>query len=172
MDDEILKRLRARAHAHSELCWGAPQPTCDKHHPHEDSCFSRPLRCRLNEDPDLLALLKWHDNVLHGIEPPSGRGDLLRRSQEDAAARSALLRQGKLIVSPSSAETAKRYEQAQREARRPALSYVRLPDGKATVTCSCGWKDPIGPVWPSPFDPTEALVAAQAAHPQCQKEAS
>ena len=51
--------------------------------------------------------------------------------------------------------------------KTPALSYVCLPDEKTTVTCNCGWKDPLGPVPPGPFDPMEALVAARAAHPQC-----
>lgn len=52
---------------------------------------------------------------------------------------------------------------------KPQLSYVHLPDGKTTVTCTCGWKDPLGPVFPSPFDPMEALVAASAAHPRCSR---
>jgi len=51
--------------------------------------------------------------------------------------------------------------------KKPDFTYVRLPGGKTTVTCSCGWKDPLGPVPPSPFDPMEALVAAYAEHPQC-----
>lgn len=49
------------------------------------------------------------------------------------------------------------------------LRYVQLPDGRVTVTCSCGWTDPIGPVWPSAFDPREALEAARAEHPLCKK---
>lgn len=49
----------------------------------------------------------------------------------------------------------------------PNLSYVRLPDGKATVTCTCGWSDPLGPMPPSPFDPAEALAAASAEHLLC-----
>lgn len=53
------------------------------------------------------------------------------------------------------------------EPRKSQLSYVRLPDGKSTVTCTCGWRDPLGPVPPSPFDPAEALHAAFAAHPCC-----
>lgn len=53
------------------------------------------------------------------------------------------------------------------ERREPTFSYVQLPGGKVTVTCTCGWKDPLGPVWPSPFDPMEALVAARAEHPRC-----
>lgn len=51
--------------------------------------------------------------------------------------------------------------------RKPQLNYTRIGNGMVTVTCTCGWKDPLGPVPPSPFDPTEALVAAEAAHPFC-----
>lgn len=51
--------------------------------------------------------------------------------------------------------------------RTPEFSYVRLPGNKATVTCTCGWKDPMGPMPVSPFDPREALAAAQAEHPRC-----
>lgn len=50
---------------------------------------------------------------------------------------------------------------------KPQLSYNRLASGKAIVTCTCGWRDPLGPVHPSPFDPAEALAAAQAEHPVC-----
>jgi hypothetical protein len=53
-------------------------------------------------------------------------------------------------------------------AREPILRYAILPSGKATVTCACGWEDPLGPVAPSPFDPLEALVAARAEHPRCE----
>jgi len=49
----------------------------------------------------------------------------------------------------------------------PPLRYVRLPGGRVTVVCACGWEDPLGPVWPSAFDPLEALVAARASHPRC-----
>ena len=52
--------------------------------------------------------------------------------------------------------------------REPVFTYERLPGGKATVTCACGWKDPLGPVARSPFDPLEALVAARAVHPCCE----
>jgi len=51
---------------------------------------------------------------------------------------------------------------------KPVLRYVHLPTGKVTVTCACGWKDPLGPVDPSPFDPLEALEAARALHPRCE----
>jgi len=57
--------------------------------------------------------------------------------------------------------------QLKAQPREPEFSYVRLPGGKSTVTCACGWKDPLGPVAPSPFDPQEALAAAYAAHPRC-----
>jgi hypothetical protein len=53
------------------------------------------------------------------------------------------------------------------EPRKPQLSYVHLNNGKVTVTCTCGWRDPLGPVNPSPFDPVEAFVAAQAEHRVC-----
>lgn len=53
--------------------------------------------------------------------------------------------------------------------RKPQLSYVTLPGGLVTVTCTCGWKDPMGPVRPGPFDPGEALMAALAEHPFCTK---
>jgi hypothetical protein len=49
--------------------------------------------------------------------------------------------------------------------REPQLSYVVLPDGTSTVRCACGWQLP--PLPPSPFDPTEALVAAQGEHRSC-----
>ena len=49
--------------------------------------------------------------------------------------------------------------------RQPQLSYVVLPDGTSTVRCACGWQLPPAP--PSPFDPTEALVAAQGEHRAC-----
>lgn len=55
------------------------------------------------------------------------------------------------------------------EARTPEFSYIRLPGGKATVMCTCGWKDPLGPMPVSPFDPAEALAAAYAGHPRCGK---
>ena len=51
------------------------------------------------------------------------------------------------------------------ETRAPEFSYVRLSDNRAKVTCTCGWEDQPMPV--SPFDPNEALAAAQAAHPRC-----
>jgi hypothetical protein len=57
-----------------------------------------------------------------------------------------------------------------RKPRKPEFNYVRLPGGKATVTCTCGWKDPLGPMSVSPFDPAEALAAAQAEHPRCPEE--
>ncbi len=50
---------------------------------------------------------------------------------------------------------------------KPQFSYNRLVSGKAIVTCTCGWRDPLGPMPVSPFDPAEALVAAQAEHPVC-----
>lgn len=50
---------------------------------------------------------------------------------------------------------------------KPEFSYQRLPGGKATVTCTCGWQDPLGPMPVSPFDPAEALAAARAEHPCC-----
>jgi len=28
----------------------------------------------------------------------------------------------------------------------PPLRYVRLPGGRVTVVCACGWEDPLGPV--------------------------
>ncbi len=49
----------------------------------------------------------------------------------------------------------------------PSLTYVTSSDGRVTVACTCGWTDPLGPVWPSAFDPIEAIVAARAAHPHC-----
>jgi hypothetical protein len=52
----------------------------------------------------------------------------------------------------------------------PEFSYIRLPNNHATVTCTCGWTDPLGPVPVSPFDPAEALVAASAEHPRCWRE--
>ncbi len=51
--------------------------------------------------------------------------------------------------------------------KQSQLSYITLLSGKVTVTCTCGWRDPLGPVTPSPFDPTEALVAAHGEHPVC-----
>lgn len=53
--------------------------------------------------------------------------------------------------------------------RTPEFSYIRLPDGKAKVTCTCGWEDPLGPMPVSPFDPREALAAAGAEHLRCHK---
>lgn len=58
------------------------------------------------------------------------------------------------------------------ERPRPQFSYVQLPGGKVTVTCTCGWKDPLGPVFPSAFDPLESLVAASAVHFHCPELAS
>lgn len=55
----------------------------------------------------------------------------------------------------------------QRVSPEPQFKYVRLWDNRATVTCACGWADPLGPMPVSPFDPMEALVAAQAAHLFC-----
>jgi hypothetical protein len=52
----------------------------------------------------------------------------------------------------------------------PAFSYALLPGNKATVTCACGWTDPLGPVRVSPFDPEEAFAAASAEHPRCWRE--
>lgn len=54
--------------------------------------------------------------------------------------------------------------------RRPELSYIRLPNNKATVVCTCGWRDPLGEMSVSPFDPLEALTAAFVAHPFCTTE--
>lgn len=54
--------------------------------------------------------------------------------------------------------------------RKPQLSYKILTSGKAIVTCTCGWRDPLGPTHPSPFDPAEALVAASVAHLVCEVE--
>ena len=47
------------------------------------------------------------------------------------------------------------------------FSYVVLPGGQlATVECvRCGWRLPAAP--PSPFDPAEAMVAAQGEHQSC-----
>lgn len=54
--------------------------------------------------------------------------------------------------------------------RKPQFSYITLLSGKVTVVCTCGWRDPLGPVDPSPFDPTEALVAAQGEHRVCNTQ--
>jgi hypothetical protein len=53
---------------------------------------------------------------------------------------------------------------------KPQFSYNRLLNDKAIVTCTCGWRDPLGPVHPSLFDPAESLAAAQAAHPKCETQ--
>lgn len=53
---------------------------------------------------------------------------------------------------------------------KPQFSYNRLASGKAIVTCTCGWRDPLGPMPPSPFDPAEALAAAQAEHLKCEPQ--
>lgn len=55
---------------------------------------------------------------------------------------------------------------------QPEFSYVRLKGGTATVTCTCGWGDPLGPMPVSPFDPAEALAAAAATHPHCPDKIS
>lgn len=48
------------------------------------------------------------------------------------------------------------------------LSYVKLEDGKAKVTCLCGWEST--PFPQGPFDPQEALVAARVDHMECETE--
>lgn len=53
---------------------------------------------------------------------------------------------------------------------KPQFSYNRLLSGKAIVTCTCGWRDPLGPMPVSPFDPAEALAAAQAEHLKCETQ--
>jgi hypothetical protein len=53
---------------------------------------------------------------------------------------------------------------------KPQFSYNRLAGDKAIVTCVCGWRDPLGPVHPSMFDPAESLAAAQAGHPVCSTQ--
>lgn len=53
---------------------------------------------------------------------------------------------------------------------KPQFSYNRLASGLAIVTCTCGWRDPLGPVPPSPFDPAEALTAAQVEHLKCDPQ--
>lgn len=53
---------------------------------------------------------------------------------------------------------------------KPQFSYNRLLSGKAIVTCTCGWRDPLGPLPVSPFDPAEALAAAGAEHLQCETQ--
>lgn len=53
---------------------------------------------------------------------------------------------------------------------KPQFSYNRLASGRAIVTCTCGWRDPLGPMPPSPFDPAEALAAAAAEHLKCETQ--
>jgi len=53
---------------------------------------------------------------------------------------------------------------------KPQFSYVRLLSGRAIVTCTCGWRDPLGPMPPSLFDPAEALAAAAAEHLKCETQ--
>lgn len=45
------------------------------------------------------------------------------------------------------------------------LSYVNLPNNKAIVQCTCGWKSE--EFKPGPFDPAEALVAHDVEHLKC-----
>lgn len=53
---------------------------------------------------------------------------------------------------------------------KPQFSYITLLSGKITVVCTCGWRDPLGPVDPSAFDPAESLAAAAAAHLKCETQ--
>ncbi len=50
---------------------------------------------------------------------------------------------------------------------KPVLTYVRLPQDRATVRCRCGWEDEPMPI--SPFDPMEAVAAAHAVHNRCNQ---
>lgn len=50
---------------------------------------------------------------------------------------------------------------------KPLFSYNMYASGRGIVTCTCGWRDPLGPQLPSAFDPTESLVAAQTEHLVC-----
>jgi hypothetical protein len=58
LSPELRRALQRRAHVHTDRCYGTYEP-CGEHHAHDDQCGSRPLRCGLREDPDLVALLHY-----------------------------------------------------------------------------------------------------------------
>ena len=62
MTDQELHRLRARAHVHTDACYGSYEP-CGEHHAHSSTCGGRDRVCRMQEDRDLVALLAEHDRM-------------------------------------------------------------------------------------------------------------
>ena len=62
INDAVLKRLRRRAHVHTDRCWGRG-PECVEHHAHDAMCVSKTLVCRQAEEPDLVELLADYDQL-------------------------------------------------------------------------------------------------------------
>lgn len=73
--DEI-KRLRARAHVHSDDCYGRCL--------HDDRCAGRPLLCRQREDKDLVSLLAEFDRMRDELARVGERDQRDRRARDIA----------------------------------------------------------------------------------------
>ncbi len=67
IDAAVEKRLRSRAHVHSNRCFGRYEP-CGEHHLHDDTCGGRPLICGQYEDKDLVQLLAEFDRSKTEVE--------------------------------------------------------------------------------------------------------
>jgi len=74
---EAIRRLRNRAHVHTDACRGPEELNCWDRHAHEEaSCYSRPLECQMREEPELVMLLAEYDrlvqlpSVLHEMPDP------------------------------------------------------------------------------------------------------
>jgi len=72
---EAIRRLRNRAHVHTDACRGPVEP-CGEHHVHDLMCGGRRLWCYLKEEPELVMLLAEYDrlvqlpSVLHEMPDP------------------------------------------------------------------------------------------------------
>lgn len=62
LTENILRRLRRRAHVHTDRCYGRYEP-CGEHHAHDMKCGGRPLICGTPSDADLLLLLTEYERL-------------------------------------------------------------------------------------------------------------
>ena len=67
MTEAEIKKLRVRAHEHSEHCYGRYE-SCGEHHAHDDMCGGRSLVCQWREDKDLVQLLAEFDRTREALK--------------------------------------------------------------------------------------------------------
>jgi hypothetical protein len=87
MIEDVIKRLRRRAHVHDVYyCYGTYEP-CGEHHVHDDKCGGRDLVCRMSEDKDLVELLAEFDRMRKELVHANERDQHEQRARNIASDR-------------------------------------------------------------------------------------